>query len=73
VRKIIGTVQIIQVDDADSLGFILTEELLDRLKAKVGDDVYLTNTPDGLILSSDFSRQHGLARQSTSTHSEEPQ
>lgn len=35
----------------DSLGVILPEEILARLKVEVGDTVYLSETPSGLQLS----------------------
>ena len=38
------------------VGIILPQELLDRLHLKIGDELQLTETRDGIFLTSDFLR-----------------
>ncbi len=42
-------IEIIQI--GDSLGIILTPEMLIELDAKLGDLLEITNTPEGILLS----------------------
>lgn len=44
-------VEIIEVND--SLGFVLPEAVLARLKLSAGDDAQLTETPEGLLLTAE--------------------
>lgn len=49
----------------NSTGVILPKEVLDRLDVRVGDELALTQTPDGVTLSSrseDFDAQMEAAR-----------
>ena len=50
----------------NSLGVTLPREVVERLKIKSGDSVYLTESPDGYRLTPynpDFSRQMEVAEQ----------
>jgi hypothetical protein len=53
--EMINTVQIIEIED--SLGFILPQDVLDRLGVKAEDTLYLTETPDGFELRPDFTKK----------------
>ena len=43
------TLQLIQIDD--EVGAIFPEELLTRLQLSAGDEFFVTETPDGYILT----------------------
>lgn len=43
--------QIKLIEIGDSLGFILPPEMLARLKTENGDTVFLSETPDGFVIT----------------------
>jgi putative addiction module antidote len=58
-----GTIKIRKV--GNSLGAVFPKELMARLRLGAGDTLFVTETPDGVVLSPydpDFERQMDLAR-----------
>jgi putative addiction module antidote len=58
-----STLKITQI--GNSLGLILPKDVLAKLKLEKGDEVYLSDTPDGVRITAhnpEFSEQMKLAR-----------
>ena len=67
VNKLLKIIEI-----GDSLGIILPEEVLDRLKVNAGDHLDLTETAIGIALSSEFLRKMESMRRIVSENHEGP-
>ena len=62
------SIKIVAVDD--SLGIILPDEILRLLDVKIGDELQITDTPNGILLSSDFTEAMESARKVMSENRE---
>ena len=65
------SLKLIQI--GDSVGVILPNEMLAQLRLRIGDEFYLTETPDGYRIvtqSSDFEEQMRIGRQIMKDHRE---
>lgn len=63
-KRFMFTLKLTQI--GNSVGVILPKEVLARLKLAKGDEVYITETPDGYRItphSSDFEEQMKVARE----------
>ena len=59
-----STLKLTQI--GNSLGVILPKELLGKFRLKQGDDLFVTETPDGFSITphnQEFERQMALARE----------
>jgi putative addiction module antidote len=64
LERFMFTLKLTQI--GNSVGVILPKEVLARLKLKRGDEVYITESPDGYRItphSSDFEEQMKAARE----------
>ena len=64
LERFMFTLKLTQI--GNSVGVILPKEVLARLKLKRGDEVYITESPDGYRItphSSDFEEQMKVARE----------
>jgi putative addiction module antidote len=64
VEKIMQTLKLTQI--GNSVGVVLPKEMLSRMKLEKGDSVFITDTPDGFMITPydpEFAEQMSLARE----------
>jgi putative addiction module antidote len=69
IEKIASTAKVLTV--GSSVGIVLSKEILAHLKVQKGDTLYISNTPDGIMLTPydpDFAEEMDAARKVMKKH-----